>query len=55
MYERLKLLNPEMLEKELGRWLTSDQIATLLVRRDKIVDRTNQLVREQGEDSVFFP
>ncbi len=55
VYERLKLLNQEMLEKELGRWLTSDQIATLLVRRDKIVDRANQLVREQGEDSVFFP
>ena len=51
----LRDLSPELLEEHLGNWLTKQQIRTLLVRRDLLLERADQLLAEKGEAAVLFP
>ena len=52
--EKLRGLTPELARQKLGKWLTKDQIKTLLKRRDRIVDLARKRVAELGEEAVLF-
>jgi hypothetical protein len=53
--ERLRGLTPKLAHKRLGRWLTKQQIKTLLARRDRVVDLATRRIAEHGEEAVLLP
>jgi hypothetical protein len=54
LYERLKALDSEALEKHVRPWLLSGgNVRDILKRRDKIVARFDALAKEKGEAVVF--
>lgn len=54
LIERLRGLDREELEAVLGDRLTKAQIKGLLARRDRILDRVDELVELKGEELVLF-
>jgi hypothetical protein len=54
LLEKLKSLDGEQLTERTKRYLTRDEVKAVLARRDKIVTRFQQLVRENGEASVLY-
>jgi hypothetical protein len=53
--ERLRRLDEPTLKEKLGDLLSGFEIGSLLKRRDRIVERAEQLVRERGESAVLYP
>jgi len=53
--ENLLRLEKNDLKEALGRWLTPTQIKALLARRDLIVEVSERLIEERGEDDVLYP
>jgi hypothetical protein len=54
LFEKLKALDRETLDKQLRQWVTSESvIKDLLQRRDKLVARFEALAKEKGEAEVF--
>ncbi|MGE5126515.1 MAG: hypothetical protein ACM3PV_09490 [Betaproteobacteria bacterium] len=54
LFEKLKTLDRETLDKSLRPWVTSESvIKDLLQRRDKIVARFDALAKEKGDAEVF--
>ncbi len=54
VFEKMKALDEKTLHEHLDPYLRSVEITTLLKRRDKVVNRLNQLIREKGENGVLF-
>ena len=50
----LRKLTMEQLEASLGQWLSKRQIKALWVRRGLILELADQMVEENGEDTVLF-
>ena len=54
LFEKLKALDANELAARTQHYLTKDEVKALMARRDKIVTRFQQLVREKGEASVLY-
>jgi hypothetical protein len=54
LLEKLKALNAEQLSEKTKHYLTKDELKAVIARRDKIVARFEQLVREKGEAAVLY-
>jgi len=54
LFESLKALDPSDVEEQVSAYLTGVEIKALFVRRDKIVDRIQQLIDEWGEIHILF-
>jgi len=55
MYERLRALDRATLDREIGEWMESGTIDSLLERRDRIVKKFQELIARQGEARVLLP
>lgn len=53
--EGLRRLDLAVLKEKLGPWLTTPEIEALLKRRDLILARAEQQVKERGEAAVLYP
>jgi hypothetical protein len=54
LYERLKALAREELERVVRRYLTPNELTGVMVRRQLIVDRLDELIRARGEGAVLY-
>jgi hypothetical protein len=54
LLEKLKTLNAEQLSEKTKHYLTKNELKAVIARRDKIVARFEQLVREKGEAAVLY-
>ena len=54
LLDAMRRLDPIRLGRELGDFLTTDEIDALLARRDKIVGHFDKQVAKEGEPAVLF-
>jgi hypothetical protein len=54
LLERLKALDGNELAEKTKHYLTKDEVKAVMARRDKIVARFEQLIREKGEAAVLY-
>ena len=54
LLENLKALKADDLTGKTKKYLTKDQIQAVMARRDLIVERFNQLIKEKGESAVLY-
>ena len=54
LLERLKTLNGDELAAKTQHYLTKPQVQGVMARRDKIVARFQELVKERGENEVLY-
>jgi hypothetical protein len=54
LLERLKQLDGDRLAERTKHFLTKDEVKAVMVRRDEIVKRFQQLIAEQGETAVLY-
>jgi hypothetical protein len=54
LLEHIKTLKADELAAKTHGYLTKDQVQGVMARRDKIVERFNQLVKEKGENAVLY-
>lgn len=54
LYEKLKSLDPAVLEDRLGPFLTAKQIESILTRRDRLIEHIDQRIAQEGERMVLF-
>jgi hypothetical protein len=54
LFEKLKALDANALAEKDKKYLTKDEIKSLMVRRDKIVETFNKLIAEKGESEVLY-
>lgn len=54
LLEKLKTLKADELAAKTHGYLTKDQVQGVMARRDKIVERFQQLVKEKGENAVLY-
>jgi hypothetical protein len=54
LFEKLKTLDGDQLAARTKHYLTKDEVRAVMARRDKIVARFQQLVREKGEAAVLY-
>ena len=54
LWNRIEALTSEQLQAELGEWLTKNEQAAMLARRDRIREQIGKMVATRGEKSVFF-
>jgi len=54
LLEKLKTLNAQQLSEKTKHYLTKNELTAVIARRDKIVARFEQLVREKGEAAVLY-
>src|SRR6516165_2670149 len=54
LFERLKELNGSELEEKTRHYLTKEQVQGVMARRDKIVARFQELIKEKGENEVLY-
>jgi len=54
LLDRLRALNQDLVRDHLGAWLTRRQIASLLKRRDRILELARSRVSVSGEAAVLF-
>ena len=54
LLENLKALKADDLTAKTQKYLTKDQIQAVMARRDLIVERFNQLIKEKGESAVLY-
>ncbi len=52
--EKLKSLNPEIIEELVGEYLTDNEIESVLIRRDMIIKWLDKRIKELGEDKVLY-
>lgn len=53
-YQNLKKLDSKSVKSRLKRYLNDDEIAALLKRKELIIEKIENLIKEKGEDSVLF-
>ncbi|HTZ32173.1 MAG TPA: hypothetical protein VMH31_06930 [Methylomirabilota bacterium] len=54
LFGKLKALKAEDVAASTKGYLTKEQVQAVMARRDKIVERFNQLVKEKGESAVLY-
>jgi hypothetical protein len=54
LLERLKILNGNELAAKTQHYLTKEQVQGVMARRDKIVARFQELIKEKGENEVLY-
>ncbi|HVM74019.1 MAG TPA: hypothetical protein VMT75_00165 [Candidatus Saccharimonadales bacterium] len=54
LLESLKALKADDVTAATKKYLTKDQVQALMVRRDLIVERFNQLIKEKGESAILY-
>lgn len=54
LFDSLKALKAEDVAAKTKGYLTKDQVQAVMVRRDKIVERFDQLIKEKGESAVLY-
>lgn len=54
LLQAMRRLDRISLSRELGEYLTSDEIEALLARRDKMVDHFDRQIAQDGEEKVLF-
>jgi hypothetical protein len=50
----MRSLDRITLSRELGQFLTGDDIDALLARRDRIVEHLDRMIAQKGEAEVLF-
>ncbi len=54
LFQKLKELNGRELEEKTRHYLTKDEVQAVMARRDKIVARFDELIKEKGEKEVLY-
>jgi len=54
LLEKLKALDDKQLAEKTKHYLDKDEVKAVMVRRDKIVSRFQQLISEKGEAAVLY-
>ena len=54
LWEKMAALSLTDLEAGLGRWVSTDDMKALLIRRDRMATVIKDLVAKRGEKSVFY-
>jgi hypothetical protein len=54
LFQKLKELNGSELEEKTRHYLTKDEVQAVMARRDKIVARFDELIKEKGEKEVLY-
>lgn len=54
LYQNLKKLDSKSVKRRLKSYLNDDEIAALLKRKDLIIEKIENLIKEKGEGSVLF-
>lgn len=54
LLEKLKKLDGDQLAERTKHFLNKDEVKALMVRRDKIVERFQQLIAEKGETAILY-
>jgi hypothetical protein len=54
LFEKLKTLNGDELAEKTKRYLTKDEVAGVMARRDKIVAKFQSLIAEKGEKEILY-
>ncbi len=54
LFQKLKELNGSELEEKTRHYLTKDEVQAVMARRDKIVARFDELIKEKGEKQVLY-
>ena len=54
LLEKLKILNGDELATKTQHYLTKEQVQGVMARRDKIVARFQELIKEKGENEVLY-
>ena len=54
LFEKLKALDINALTEKDKKYLTKDEMKSLMARRDKIVEQFNKLIAEKGENEVLY-
>ena len=54
LWERLLALERDMLREALGDHLSNARIGMLLDRRDRVVERVEELIAERGPGAVLY-
>ncbi len=52
--EKVKSLDLEKMNELVGEWLTEDEIAAVLVRKELILEEVDRLVKEYGERATLY-
>ncbi|MFB0565362.1 MAG: hypothetical protein ACETWK_06760 [Candidatus Aminicenantaceae bacterium] len=54
IYQNLLNLDSDVVKEKLKPYLSDDEMKTLLKRKDIILEKIKQLIKEKGEESVLF-
>jgi hypothetical protein len=54
LWEKMKALTLEDLDRGLGEWVGTKEKKALLVRRDLMAKSIDELIKKRGETSVFY-
>ena len=54
LWEKLKALDANVLTEKTKHYLNKDEVKTVMIRRDKIVEHFQQLITKKGEDQVLY-
>jgi hypothetical protein len=54
LFEKLKTLNGDEVAQKTKRYLTKDEVAGVMARRDKIVAKLQSLIAQKGEQEVLY-
>jgi hypothetical protein len=54
LFEKLRALDKQAFTNSIGKTLTKDEIESLFIRRDKIVQLFDQKITVLGEDKVLY-
>ena len=54
LFQKLKELDGRELEEKTRHYLTKEEVEAVMARRDKIVSRFDQLIKEKGEKAVLY-
>ena len=54
LFQKLKELNGGELEEKTRHYLTKDEVQAVMARRDKIVARFDELIKDKGENQVLY-
>jgi len=54
LWEKLKALDANVVTEKTKHYLNKDEVKTVMIRRDKIVEHFQQLITKKGEDQVLY-
>jgi hypothetical protein len=54
LFEKLKALDENQLTEKTKHYLTKNEVKAVMARRDKIVERFQELIREKGENETLY-